>query len=137
MLPTCVRSQAFATGLLPCLSSSITLTFNCFEPLLIEIGLTFSIIERVAWLHCLVALNDLSCSATVMIGTEGIVPLPLEAMIITLNSNGECCDWPCGLMVKALVFGTKDSAFESRHGRNINLLLPSEPDKVHNFLRHT
>ena len=72
-----------------------------------------------------------------MIGTEGIVPLPLVAMIIYLNSKQLCCDWPCGLMVKALVFGTKDSAFESRHGRNVYLLLPTEPDKVYKFLRHT
>ena len=38
--------------------------------------------------------------------------------------------WPCGLMDKALVFGTKDCRFESCQGHNYSLCMPL-PTKLH------
>lgn len=36
----------------------------------------------------------------------------------SFNTVSMLRQWPRGLMVKALVFGTKDCAFESHRGRN-------------------
>ena len=76
--------------------------------------------------------------ALVTVPTPGACVATHEARLREHMCSGpnDCLDaayinrWPCGLMDKALVFGTKDCSFESCQGHNYSLCMPL-PTKLH------
>ena len=67
-----------------------------------------------AWPHQLVVPRH---ELLIPFWKHGLADIPLALQYAALIRNApQSCKWPCGLMDKALVFGTKDCRFESCQG---------------------